>query len=288
MKELIEKEYIFIAQPPLYKIKKGKREEYIETEDKLNAILLELGLEDLELSLVRKKQQFKGKDIKDLLEIVAAISRIETLIGRHGIDFSVYLDAYNIKEKSFPCYMLHDKDGDRFFHSDDELAAFVKKREKEKGEEVTLSMKKTLAGDAATLNVVEILEATDLEKLVTRLAKNGMTLQDYSARTEPLFNLSYGDKKETQTVNSLKDLFDVVRDNGKEGLVLQRYKGLGEMNPEQLWETTMDPERRRILKVTLEDAVEADNIFNVLMGDQVEPRRQFIERYAKSVRNLDI
>jgi len=121
-----------------------------------------------------------------------------------------------------------------------------------------------------------------------RIAKFNVELNDYIPGEKPIFTLKFSGMKEEIKARSLKELIDTVRNTGREGLSIQRYKGLGEMNPEQLWETTMDPERRSIIKVTLEDAVGADGIFSVLMGDQVEPRRQFIERYAKSVRNLDV
>ena len=288
MKQLIEHGYVYIAQPPLYKIKKGKREEYIDTEEELNSLLVDLGIEGVELSLAKKKEKFKDKEIRAILDIVSEIIKIEFLVASHGIEFDKYLSAYDEKKNSFPCYYLKEEEEDLFFYSDNELASFVKKVEKKKGTEINLSMKKSLAGDNNTLNVTEVMESKELEKLVKKLAKYNLALDDYMPCEQEIMTLKYEEKKDSVKVNSLKELVEEIRNNGKDGLTLQRYKGLGEMNPEQLWETTMDPEKRTILKVTLEDVVEADSIFSVLMGDQVEPRRQFIERYAKAVRNLDV
>ncbi len=288
MKDLIENGYIYIAQPPLYKIKKGKREEYIDTEEKLNSILLDLGIEGLELTLANKKAQFKDKEIKTLLDIISEILRIENFIEKRGLSFNKYLEAYDSKKKQFPCYYICVDEEDMFFYSDKELASFVKKKEKEKGEDITLSMKHGFNAEGETLHVIEILESHELEKIMSRLSKFNFSINDYISDDKNILDIRFDGKKEKIKITSLKELIETVRNNGKEGLVIQRYKGLGEMNPEQLWETTMDPEKRRILQVTLEDAVEADEIFSVLMGDHVESRRQFIERFAKSVRNLDV
>ena len=123
-------------------------------------------------------------------------------------------------------------------------------------------------------------------KLVKQLDSLDCSLEDFKKSTEPAFEISNG--KVSREASSLDELLKAVTALGKEGISIQRYKGLGEMNPHQLWETTMDPEKRVMLRVTLEDAVEADEMFTVLMGDQVAPRRLFIERFAKAVRNLDI
>ncbi len=163
-----------------------------------------------------------------------------------------------------------------FLYNDKELASIVKTKEKEED-----------------LDVLEIFEATDLEKTISRLEKSDLDIKDYEETEElhgkkraPLFRLT--NDKEKQDIHWMKDILEAVTSNGKKGMVIQRYKGLGEMNPAQLWETTMDPEKRTMLKVTVEDAVEADEMFTVLMGDQVEPRREFIETHALNVRYLDI
>ena len=124
------------------------------------------------------------------------------------------------------------------------------------------------------------------EKAQKRLAKYELLLGDFLGQEGESFELAAGNKQ--WKIKSLLEALAKVKELGKEGMTIQRYKGLGEMNPDQLWETTMNPATRTVLKVTLEDVVEADEMFTVLMGDQVEPRRQFIERYAKAVRNLDI
>lgn len=289
MKELIENGYIYIAQPPLYKIKKGKREQYIDTEEDLIELLTDIGLEGITVSRTgKKKAQITAADVKKICEITAAVHQIEGSILNRGIEFKEYIAGYDKKRKIFPCYFVNENETNVYLYSDDDLAAFVKKKEKENSGEVIVSMKMQATAESNAVHVVEIIEAREITKIHKALEKYDLSLEDYIPQETPLFEYSQEQKKESLHLFSLRELFEKIRVNGREGLTLQRYKGLGEMNPEQLWETTMDPEKRRILKVTLDDAVEADETFTVLMGDNVEPRRQFIERYAKSVRNLDV
>jgi DNA gyrase subunit B len=289
MKELIESGYIYIAQPPLYKIKKGKREQYIDTEEDLIDLLTDIGLEGITVSRAGKKNAaLSPADLKKICEITAAIHQIEGSILNRGIEFKEYIAGYEKKNKSFPCYFVRENEKNIYLYSDDDLAAFVKKKESEKSGEVIVSMKMQATAESNAVHVVEIIEAREIAKINKALEKYDLSLDDYIEKEKPLFEYVLEPKKENLVLFSLRELFEKIRTNGREGLTLQRYKGLGEMNPEQLWETTMDPAKRRILKVTLDDAVEADETFTVLMGDNVEPRRQFIERYAKSVRNLDI
>jgi DNA gyrase subunit B len=287
MKELIENGYIYIAQPPLYKIKKGKREQYIDTEEELIELLTELGLEGIEVFQAgKKKEKITDKDLKKICDITAALHQIEINILNRGIEFASYLNGYDKKKKAFPCYYVQENEEHIYLYSDDDLASFVKKKEKSKDGEVIVSMKMQATSESNAVHVVEIIEVREIEKINKALEKFNISIQEYLDQEKELFECAVNGKKEK--IFSLRQLFETIRSNGREGLTLQRYKGLGEMNPEQLWETTMDPEKRRILKVTLDDVVEADETFTVLMGDNVEPRRQFIERYAKTVRNLDI
>ncbi|MDD5085442.1 MAG: DNA topoisomerase (ATP-hydrolyzing) subunit B [Candidatus Omnitrophica bacterium] len=293
MLPLVEKGYVYIAQPPLYKIKKGKREEYVDTEEAMNSILIELGAEGAELGEAGKKHKFSDKELKEILEVAGELEKIRFQLHRKGIDFIKYLASSDAKKKQFPLYLVRSQGEDKFLFSDSELAKWSKEKEKERGKELDLKTheeekaKTDGAEKKDTLAVVEIFEANELEKLAKRLEKQELSLKDYEVEDEkPMFVLKAGNV--AHEFASIRELFEKVKHLGKEGILIQRYKGLGEMNPEQLWETTMDPDRRTVLKVTLEDAVAADAMFTVLMGDEVEPRREFIERHAKAVRNLDI
>ena len=153
---------------------------------------------------------------------------------------------------------------------------------------------------AKNKDYIEFYEAREIEKIIDKINKLGLDVEEYGApedsakekksprkeATKPIYTIKM--EKETKGFYSLKEILQFVKSVGKEGMSIQRYKGLGEMNPSQLWETTMDPEKRTLLKVTLEDAVEADAMFTVLMGEAVEPRREFIEKHAHEVKVLDI
>ncbi len=285
MKELIENGYVYIAQPPLYKVKKGKREQYIDTEEELNKILLEIGLEGVSVKPARKgiKKDLSEKEIKDIFNTIGGIVKIEGMFGIQGVPFESFVKSAD-KKGTFPTYYFPEENS--FIYGEDELASIIKKREKDSGRDIVILKggEKRSDGDIV---IIEILNAKQLCDIDKKLSKYGLSVIDYVGDKKEIFELILS-KDKSVPVFSLREFFEEIKQNGKNGVTLQRYKGLGEMNPEQLWETTMDPERRRILKVTLEDAVEADEIFTVLMGDSVEPRRQFIERYAKTVRNLDI
>jgi len=139
-----------------------------------------------------------------------------------------------------------------------------------------------------SIEVTEIVEKVTFDNLRTRLAELNLTLRDLQTQDDSLFEVNHGDGKEELEVNSLMELFETIKDFGRNGLTLQRYKGLGEMNASQLWETTMDPEKRDMLKVTMEDVMEAERLFSLLMGDVVPPRRHYIQKFASTVKDLDI
>jgi len=290
MKRLMTEGHVFIAQPPLYKIKKGKREEYIENEEKMTEMLIELGLEGVELAYAGKKRSIKEKELLELVQTISMLSHLVTQVERKGALFSRYCAAED-KKKGLPTHLVFCGKGEgEFAYSDEEVTKLTKEKEKQ-NTEATEAESKAPKGNgsapaAASIEVVELLETRELEKIAKKLEKFDLVLANYDKQPDPLFELVEENKREK--LFSLKEVLESVKEVGKKGLTLQRYKGLGEMNPAQLWETTMNPETRTLLKVTLEDAIEADAIFTLLMGDEVEPRRNFIERYAKAVRNLDI
>ena len=282
MPQLIEKGHIYIAQPPLYKVKRGKREEYIETERHMNSLLFELGTEGLTIIRLTDKKSFKDNQLKELLQLVHEFDRLGRAIEKRGVDLSNYIGFRHKKPKKLPLFMIKVEDSTQFLYDDEELAKAIKKLEKDLGKEVEIDVKSDY--------VVEFYEARDMEKVIDRIEKTGFkieqVLQAGSNTKKKSFRMVW--ESDIKELDTLKECLDYVREIARKGLTIQRYKGLGEMNPGQLWETTMNPDTRTLLKVTLEDAVEADEIFTILMGDQVEPRRDFIEAHAQEVKNLDI
>lgn len=284
MKELVEKGHIYIAQPPLYKVKSGKRETYINNEEEMNAILIDEGTEGAEVTRITDKYNFSDKKLKEILEVLFQVRNLSSAIRRRGVEFATFLSFKHAKTKKLPLFRVKVEGEYKFLFDDDELAATTKKLHKKLGKDTELK-------------ITEFYEARELNKLSASLEKLKIDIANYDPPEEegktrkkeerkPLFKAKT--EKEAQDLFSLKDLLTFVLNRGKRHITIQRYKGLGEMNPEQLWETTMDPEKRVMQQVTVEDAVAADAMFTVLMGDQVEPRRKFIEKHAPEVKILDI
>ncbi len=283
MPKLIEGGNIYIAQPPLFNIKRGKREEYIQTEEQMSKLLLDLGREGLKFVRNKDKKTYIDNQFKEILEALVELERVERVINKKGADFNKYVLLKDKKTKKFPIYMVKVEQETHFLYTDNELA---KLKSKEGLEEA---------------DFVELFEAQELIEIDKKLDKLGLDICDYLPPPEDSQEYKKKKKEEKQikplykVINEndesfwcLKAVLEFVRTQAKKGMRIQRYKGLGEMNPEQLWQTTMNPETRTILKVALEDAVEAESTFTTLMGDAVEPRREFIENYAHEVKNLDI
>lgn len=294
MRALLEKGNIFIAQPPLYKIKRGKREEYIQTESQMNSMLLELGSEGLKMVRTKEKHTFTDSQLKDILDTVVELEDLTDGLEKKGVNLSKYLISRHPKTKKLPLYRVKVEGKDHFAYNDDELAKLVREEE-EAGEDVEIKEDNKAATNGKGVDLLEIYEAEEIEKCLARLEKLGLSASDYLPQAEEgkpkekakaPFKLE--SEEEELEFNSLKGVLEHIRNLGKKGMSIQRYKGLGEMNPQQLWETTMDPEKRTLLRVTMEDAVEAEQMFTILMGDAVEPRREFIEKHAPEVRFLDI
>jgi len=282
--KLVEEGHVYITQPPLYKIKRGQREEYIQTEQQMNDMLLDLGREGHKLIRLKDKETFTDNQFKELLRLLVEMDKHGRYLDKKGVGFAEYLSFRHPKTKKMPIYRIKVDGKDHFVYSDKELASLTDKEGKE-----------------AEQDVLHIFEAQEIEDLILKIEKIGLDFGTYfgnilvskpgaAKEGEKKIKAVYRiiDDDDVKEVFSLKELLAYIKEVAAKGMHIQRYKGLGEMNPQQLWETTMDPEKRTILKVTLEDAVEADKMFTVLMGDQVEPRREFIEDHAHQVKNLDI
>ncbi|MBI1883236.1 MAG: DNA topoisomerase (ATP-hydrolyzing) subunit B [Chlamydiae bacterium] len=288
MPQLIEKGYVYLAQPPLYRVRRKKTERYVESDSEMNKFLIDLGCEGLMLMRLSDKKEFNEKQIADLASALVQLEHWALLIARKGVQINSFLKMRHPKTHELPIYLVRVQGKEHFLFDDAELAKFVGEEEKKgkKEVEVVTGDGKEAKGREA-VEVFELFEAREMVKILSKLEDKGFDMKYCEERSEkPLYRLKEQDREDE--IFSLQELALKIKEQGRKGLSIQRYKGLGEMNPEQLWETTMDPEKRTVMKVTMEDAVEADEIFTILMGDQVEPRRQFIEAHALHVRNLDI
>ncbi len=313
MPDLIRKGHVYIACPPLYLIKRKKREEYVDDDAALNRILITLGSEEVKLKNLADGKVFTAAQLKDLLELLERLSKFSDAIRRHGGDFEAYLGERDPKTGNFPTFMVKVREGNTewvtYFPGEAEVRAFHEENrdlglyedpapepsllpEGEPAADKPAAKKKEKSdGPQRRARLIELHESNAVQKLVAEIARKGLKIEHFADSDHPIFELieGEGDKAITHSLFSVPEIHTKVIEIGKKGLSIQRFKGLGEMNPKQLFETTMDPNKRKMMKVELneDNAVEADRMFTILMGDVVEPRRQFIEDNALNAR-LDV
>ncbi len=295
MPSLVENNFIYIAQPPLYRVSRKKTSRYIHSEKEMDEYLLELGISDIKLRPIAQEEFLNAEKTKELLKSVLEVEVFVGRVERKGISFKEFLGGKN-QEGKLPRFRIELIDGIRFAYSIEELETFKKSDEEAQrrrhaetlasipAEEVTPEMQ---VFRPARFHFLELYEEDYLQGLLKTLASFGFEFKAYLNGDEPILEVLEDDKHLHQ-FSTLRDLIGFLRENGRKGIEIQRYKGLGEMNADQLWETTMDPEKRTLLRVTLPDAVAADYMFTMLMGEDVPPRRAFIEQHALSVKNLDV
>jgi len=277
MPDLVRNGRIYIAQPPLYRVARKKHEEYVHTEKELRDTLLRLGLESTSLEIRGKKAALSGAQLRELLEILVALGDCEKRVTRRGVTFEQYA-ANRAEDGRFPQMVLHGKDELKFFTDEAEYTKHMSGLSGAQGEEL----------DADAIDVREFHDSKAIESAFRKLDTRGFTVADYIGEKTDKCKFKLIADGESTEVCSLREAADAVINLGRKGLEIQRYKGLGEMNADQLWQTTMNPETRTLCKVGIEDAAKAETMFTVLMGDEVESRRQFIEDHALEVKNLDI
>jgi DNA gyrase subunit B len=292
MPKLIENGYLYIAQPPLYKVKKGKKARYLQDDDSMGAFLIESGTDHLRLSMTEGGTQLTGEPLRKLMDDVARFRVLLENIG-HRVDplvVEALVTATDLKVEdladrakveaaiqTLESYVKSKRPGD--------LVATIEQDEEHDRHRVVIetqdgAARRTTTIDFDFLSAGNVSELRQIHAGVAGLGKAPFVLTLLDKDGEPT--------GEPHEAADLEELWSFVDQRARKGLGIQRYKGLGEMNPDELWETTMDPEVRTLLQVRIEDAVEAEELFSVLMGDQVEPRRAFIESNALNVTNLDI
>ncbi len=285
MPQIVNGGHLYIAQPPLYRVKKGKAEKYLKGDVELEDLLIDLGVEGVRVK--GKEKEIFGQDLTRLTKQLMRYRHILDLIQKKG-DMRI-IDAF-VKASDIDKNLL--KDGKRLDLELDKIAAYIGRRypelkdftmdlERDPEHEAQKIVYKTVSNNVPRRTVLDIAFLNSAE--LVELRKIAQDLRSWSVGP---FRIT--DAEETKDCVDLDQVKDFILARGQQGQDIQRYKGLGEMNPQQLWDTTMNPEIRTLRKVTVEDAVEADQIFTILMGDQVEPRRQFIENNALTVKNLDI
>lgn len=287
MPELVERGHIFIAQPPLYKLKKGKQERYIKDDAELNRYLLQTALDGAQLMVSSDSPAISDEAMeslaKDYTAVMATIQRLSMRYNPAVLEKMIYMPRMTTEN-------LADVGQLDSWLNELQQRLNVESTSTQK---YSISVERDLSGQFGRMVVVEtrhgVPNLRDIPKEFfasgeyTTMIKLGQQLDDLIGAGA---SVKRGER--TLAVNSFKQALQWLLDDAKRGQQLQRYKGLGEMNPDQLYETTLNTETRRLLQVRVEDAVAADDIFTTLMGDQVEPRREFIERNALSVSNLDV
>ncbi len=295
MPDLIENNFIYIAQPPLYRVQRKKVVRYIHSEKEMDEYLLELGISDVLIKRAEQENSLDKKDIKELLSVILEVESLIFSLERKGILFDEFLKA-KLEDNIYPKYQVSFGNVAKFVYSEEELVEIKKENEKiqliEHEEKIKAIPEVELTEEIKkfkpkSLPFIDLYDQKSFNELLRKLITFNLTLNNYVDGDKGLFNIIEEGELVTPVVN-LRELIRFLRKNGKKGIEIQRYKGLGEMNADQLWETTMDPQKRTLIKVTIPDAIAADHMFTMLMGEEVEPRRAFIEQHALSVKNLDI
>ena len=305
MPELVRRGYLYIAQPPLYQVMRKKRSEYVQDDVALNRILIDLGAEEVKLKNLADGHTIAATQLREILELLMRLSRFSDIIQRQGGNFDVYMGHRQPESHRLPEYLvivragndeavhyLHDEDALRLFseaNPDLHLGAAVAAAPASPDAAPAPAASKTEPATKRRARLYEVHEARAISRLLLQLQEKGLALDHFSAQDKPLFELIESEDK-VLPLFSVPEILERVLDIGRRGVEIRRFKGLGEMNASQLFDTTMDPLTRRLLQVKMneDNSVEADRMFTILMGDIVEPRRQFIEDNALNVRNLDI
>ena len=294
MPELIRRGRVYVAQPPLYLVERGKRSEYIHSDVQLRSTLVKLGTDAAKLFVLDADREVlgaavEGERLRELLGVLREIQEIVSRLSRRGVPLDDYLvarDAHGL----LPLYRVREKGGSwMFLHTEDEFDAYRASLDARVNREAIWwhQGEDSPPAQPPDATLVEFRWRSNLQAALDRLSAFGFkAAQLRSKDEEPRFLVTDG--KDERRVSDLRGVEEAVLAVGKRGIDLKRFKGLGEMNPDQLAETTMDVDKRTLLRVRLEDVVVADRMFTVLMGEQVEPRRVFIETHALDVAELDV
>jgi DNA gyrase subunit B len=292
MPQLVKQGFVYIAQPPLYSITRKKRTEYIDDDTQLNRILLQIGTEEVRLKNLGDGREFSPKQLEEILTLLESLDKHASYIRRNGGEFSDYVEKRGA-DGALPKFLVKVREGNdetvHYFLTNDDLDKFKAANNDLFGGDTEVERRKDAPTRRASVADLH-LESKAIADLLGKLGKKGLAVDHYAAQDKPLFELieGEGERATVTPLFSIPEILNGVRAVGKKGIQMTRFKGLGEMDAKELFETTMNPVKRKLLRIDLTDAVEAEEMFSRLMGEEVEPRRQFIEDNALNVRNLDV
>jgi len=340
MYDLVAQGHVYVAQPPLFRVRKGKKSHYVQTEDEMKTQLLDLGLSDSVFD-AGNGHLLEGEQMEKLCRTVAALEDAVIALERRGVSLKIHGERQNPQTLKLPVYHVFLDHDEQWFTTRADLDAYVTEQEKTLGHELRIdtgiaalattdptptvnenvelsedsvpegaettnevSAGEDSTGEASTenapaqeqaqgpkLRIVELHEVRTINTLLSDLNELGFSIdalipEDRTGKEGSRYALRRGDNE--TGLADLRGLPTAIRAAGEKGLQITRFKGLGEMNAEELRETTLDPTNRTLVRITMEDAGAADDLFRVLMGDHVEPRREFIQKHALDVKNLDV
>ena len=292
MPQLVKQGFVYIAQPPLYSITRKKKTDYIDDDVQLNRILLQNGVEEVRLKNLADGKEFNPKQLEEILTLLESLDKHATYIKRLGGDFADYVDK-RAKDGTLPQMMVKVRSGNdekvHYFLTAEEVEEFKLANADIFGTDTETERRKDSPTRRAKVSNLH-LESKAITDLLGKLLKKGLAVDHYAAQDKPLFELSEGEGERANITPlfSIPEILEGVKNVGKKGIQMTRFKGLGEMDAKELFETTMNPVKRKLLRIDLSDAVETEEMFVTLMGEEVEPRRNFIVDNALNVRNLDI
>ncbi|MCC7349852.1 MAG: DNA topoisomerase (ATP-hydrolyzing) subunit B [Phycisphaerales bacterium] len=305
MPELIKGGRVYVAQPPLYQLTRRKKIDYVLNERSMRQTLTDLAMEGTAL-VIRdadtgdETRRLTGEELRRVVELLNKLEELVRIIQRRGIDFAEFLSKRD-NHGRLPLYRVVIEGEEFFFHSSDDRDRFLREQNLWVEDEQTAQAQgeTTKAQDDEHWRRLqknhEMHEVKELEKLFAQLEQYGLMIDDYFLTQEESVSgeklrtrYALVNEEKTHDIAGVALMLPEILNLGKAGIEIKRFKGLGEMNAEELWETTLDPSRRVLLRVTLEEAGEAERMFSVLMGEDVERRRQFIEEHALEVKNLDV
>ncbi len=290
MPQLVKQGFVYIAQPPLYSITRKKKTDYIDDDVQLNRILVQNGVEEVRLKSLADGKEFTQKQLEEILTLLESLDKHTAYVRRQGGDFGDYV-AKRSPKGDYSSHLVKVREGNdervHYFITSEELETFKSANADLFGDtEIRKKDGPTRRATHADLHH----ESKAVAELMGKLSKKGLSVDHFSAQDKPLYELieGEGERATVTPLFSIPEILNGVKAVGKKGIQMTRFKGLGEMDAKELFETTMNPVRRKLLRIELTDAIEAEEMFVRLMGDEVEPRRQFIEDNALNVRNLDV